>query len=100
MCVGWFSGTSIQISSGKWGIVWEWDVPNRKIACSQYRGSKHGIGCHMRLLEQTILSPVPGKKLYCCVLCFFVVHVCSLQGRIGLLKSKPIVNMITYPAII
>ena len=72
-CIGWFSGTSIQISSGKWGIVWEWGVPRSKnrLFNSQSRGSKHGIGCHIRLLEHSILSPVPGKKLYCCVLCFF-----------------------------
>ena len=81
-----FSGTHTHFISGKWGIFWEWGYPQfRKSLVIQSRGSTHGIGCPLRLLEHSILSPEPGEKSDCFFFVFFVVHVHvrSLQGRWG-----------------
>ena len=83
---GVFGDTHTHFISGKWGIFWEWGYPQfRKslVIQSIYRGSTHGIGCPLRVLEHSILSPEPGEKSDCCFFVFFSLYTyvhCKVDG--------------------
>ena len=70
---GVVSGTHTQIILGKWGIVSKWGWPQlANHLLINLGGSIHAIGCPLALLESSIFSSAPGRKLYLLCSLFFL----------------------------